>query len=115
MANTDRYIMGLIENLENLTGTLSSPLSINGRLSNATLRGERVELRMNDQLVLQWRYEDEDDTAWRDLIDLSVTDYETLLNLPTVNGEELRGELSGIFMLVSDEITEQELTNILND
>ena len=98
-----------------LKGIISGGATFTGRLSNPALRGERVELRMNDQLILQFRYEDEDDTAWRDLIDLSVTDYETLSNLPTVNGEELMGELSGIFMLVSDEITEQELTNILND
>ena len=114
MSEVDRYINGLVNHLENLTGTLSSPANITGVLSNATLRGAKVELRI-EGTIIQYKYEDEDDTAWRDLIDLSVTDYETLLNLPTVNGEELRGELSGIFMLVSDEITEQELTNILND
>lgn len=59
MSETDRYLHGLINNLENLsgtisltngyngsvqpseeiTGTLSSALNINGKLSNATLRG----------------------------------------------------------------------------
>ena len=59
MADVDRYLSGLVENLENLTGTLSapsnmsgsvnnpenlsgtfsSPQNIEGKLSNATLRG----------------------------------------------------------------------------
>ena len=59
MADVDRYLSGLVENLENLTGTLSSPSrmsgsvenpenlsgtfsppsTIDGKLSNATLRG----------------------------------------------------------------------------
>lgn len=59
MSETDRYLHGLVNNLENLsgtisltngyngsvqpseeiTGTLSSTLDINGKLSNATLRG----------------------------------------------------------------------------
>ena len=49
MANVERYLTGLVDNLENLKGVLSRPENLNGRLSNATLRGERVELRMNDQ------------------------------------------------------------------
>jgi hypothetical protein len=39
MANVERYLSGLVNNLENLTGTLSSPANIEGKLSNATLRG----------------------------------------------------------------------------
>ena len=40
-----------------LIGTLSSPGSLSGRLSNATLRGERIELRVNENNYLQYRYE----------------------------------------------------------
>jgi len=67
VANTDRYISGLVENLENLSGSLSSPQNIEGALSNATLRGIPVELQIAGTM-LQWKYLDED--IWRDLIDL---------------------------------------------
>lgn len=88
MSETDRYIHGLVKNLENLKGTLSSPANIEGRLSNATLRGIPVELQV-DGTMLQWKYADE--TEWRDLIDLNNIDYELLGNLPQIEGVELIG------------------------
>lgn len=112
MADVDRYLTGLVNNLENLRGTLSNPANIAGKLSNATLRGMAVELRIDDTM-LQWKYEDED--VWRDLIDLNTIDYEGLSNLPTLNGDLLIGELSELFMLPADEISAQELNAILNE
>lgn len=88
MSETDRYIHGLVKNLENLKGTLSSPANIDGRLSNATLRGIPVELQV-DGTMLQWKYLDED--MWRDLFDLNNIDYELLGNLPQIEGVELIG------------------------
>lgn len=108
MSETDRYLHGLVDNLENLNGTisitrgyngsvqpseeitgnLSSILNISGALSNATLRGMPVELRI-DGTILQWKYEDEEE--WNDLIDLSTIDYEQLTNLPSINGIQLIG------------------------
>ena len=125
MSKTDRYLHGLVNNLENLngtisltngyngsvqpsekiTGTLSSTLDINGKLSNATLRGIPVELRINNTM-LQWKYLDEDD--WRDLIDLQNIDYELLGNLPRIEGVELKGNKTfedfGLTALSSAEI-----------
>lgn len=112
MADVDRYLTGLVNNLENLRGTLSNPANIAGKLSNATLRGMAVELRI-DGTMLQWKYEDED--TWTDLIDLNTIDYEELGNLPTINGVKLTGELAEMFMLPGDEITTQELNAILNN
>ena len=112
MADVDRYLTGLVNNLENLRGTLSNPANIAGKLSNATLRGMAVELRI-DNTMLQWKYEDED--VWRDLIDINSIDYEALNNLPTLNGNLLIGELSELFMLPGDEISAQELNAILNE
>ena len=88
MSETDRYIHGLVKNLENLKGTLSSPANIEGRLSNATLRGIPVELQVAGTM-LQWKYLDED--VWRDLFDLNNIDYELLGNLPQIEGVELIG------------------------
>ena len=88
MSETDRYIHGLVKNLENLKGTLSSPANIEGFLSNATLRGIPVELQVAGTM-LQWKYLDED--VWQDLIDLNNVDYELLGNLPQIEGVELSG------------------------
>lgn len=88
MSETDRYIHGLVKNLENLKGTLSSPANIEGSLSNAILRGIPVELQVVGTM-LQWKYLDED--VWRDLFDLNNIDYELLGNLPQIEGVELIG------------------------
>lgn len=102
-----------------LRGTLANKLNLKGQLSNATLRGMATQIRLNEDFVLQYKYEDEDDTQWRDLIDFSAveyaSDYESLDNLPTLNGVGLTGELSEFIMLPADEVTEQELMNLLND
>lgn len=87
-ASTDRYLMGMVENLENLSGILSTPDNLQGFLSNATLRGIPVELQVAGTM-LQWKYLDED--VWRDLIDLQNIDYELLGNLPQIEGVELIG------------------------
>lgn len=98
-----------------LTGTLSSQGTLSGFLSNATLRGTPVEIRLSEDFILQWRYTDEDDSEWRDLFDLSEINYEALGNLPTLNGTELTGELKELFMLPADEISQEELNNLLNN
>lgn len=95
-----------------LSGTLSSPRPLTGLLSNATLRGIPVELSI-DGTMLRWKYLDED--TWTDLIDLNTIDYELLTNLPTLNGIELTGELKELFMLPTDEISQEELNDLLNN
>ena len=97
-----------------LYGNINPKLQLTGLLSNATLRGIPVELSI-DGTTLRWKYLDEDDSSWRDLIDLNTIDYELLTNLPTLNGNALVGELNDLFMLPSDEVTEQELMNLLNN
>lgn len=74
-----------------------------------------VEIRLSEDFILQWKYTEEDDSEWRDLFDLSEINYEALGNLPTLNGIELTGELSELFMLPADEISQGELNNLLND
>lgn len=104
--STDRYLMGMLENLENLSGTLSSPDNLQGLLSNATLRGIPVELRVNDAGMMQWKYLDEE--MWKDLIDFHKVDYELLLNLPQIEGVELIGNKTfedlGLMALTAEEI-----------
>lgn len=105
MSETDRYIHGLVKNLENLKGTLSSPANIEGFLSNATLRGIPIELQI-DGTMLQWKYLDED--TWIDLIDLNNIDYELLGNLPRIQGVKLIGNKTfedlGLSALTSAEV-----------
>ena len=102
----------MAETFLSLKGVLSTPHTLKGKLSNATLRGMPVVLDI-DGTMLRWRYEDQ--STWTDLIDLSTIDYETLTNLPTLNGIELTGELRELFMLPADEISQEELNNLLND
>ena len=83
--STDRYLMGMVENLENLSGNLSVSDNLQGFLSNATLRGTPVELQVADTM-LQWKYTDE--TEWLDLIDLQNI---LLNNLPQIEGVQLVG------------------------
>ena len=124
-SGTDRYLMGVVDNLENLSGTLSlsngyegqmqspeiisgvlsTPDNLEGLLSNATLRGIPVELRI-EGTTLQWKYLDDDE--WTSLIDISTISYETLQNLPQINGIELIGNKTfedlGLTALSSREI-----------
>ena len=95
----------------NLRGLLSEVPSLTGRLSNATLRGIPVELRI-DGTVLQWKYQDE--VNWRNLIELNNLDYEALINLPTIHGTEIKGEMATEFITPSDEITNSEMEDLFN-
>lgn len=109
--NANRYIIGQMEKLENLTGTLSSPSTLNGVLSNATLRGAKVELRINGTM-LQWKHEDED--VWRDLIDINEIDYNELMNLPTIDGIKFSGDMTNYIITPQDELSNTEVQRILN-
>lgn len=95
-----------------LYGNINPKLQLTGLLSNATLRGIPVELSI-EGTMLRWKYLDEG--TWTDLIDLNTIDYELLTNLPTLNGIELTGELKELFMLPADEISQEELNNLLNN
>ena len=77
--------------MPNLNGYLSPRGTATGYLSNVTLRGIPVELRISGT-VLQWKYQDEDN--WTDLIDLTTLDYESIRNLPMINGVQLTGNKS---------------------
>ena len=77
--------------MPNLNGYLSPRGTATGYLSNVTLRGIPVELRISGT-VLQWKYEDED--TWTDLIELNTLDYESMKNLPMINGVQLTGNKS---------------------
>lgn len=81
-------LIGSLRKDGTLTGILSSPSTITGYLSNVTLRGIPVELRV-DGTMIQWKYEDE--TEWRDLIDVQNIDYTLLGNLPQIEGVTLVG------------------------
>lgn len=109
MSEVDRYITGLVNNLENLKGTLSSPANISGKLSNATLRGAAVELRI-EGTVLQWKYEDKDE--WMDLIDLSTLDYSTLQNLPTIDGVEIKGEIAEMIISAIQDLLDEKVDKV---
>ena len=77
--------------MPNLNGYLSPRGTATGYLSNVTLRGIPVELRISGT-VLQWKYEDEE--TWTDLIELNTLDYESMRNLPMINGVQLTGNKS---------------------
>ena len=63
-----------------LKGSVSSVGNLKGIIANASLRGAAVMLRMTDT-ILQWKYEDETDDDWRDLMDLLlVKDYVKTFN-----------------------------------
>ena len=102
----------MAETFLSLKGVLSTPHTLKGKLSNATLRGIPVELSI-EGATLRWKYLDEN--VWTDLIDLNTIDYELLTNLPTLNGIELTGELKELFMLPTDEISQEELNDLLNN
>lgn len=109
MSEVDRYITGLVNNLENLKGTLSSPANISGKLSNAALRGVAVELRI-EGTILQWKYEDKDE--WQDLIDLSTLDYSTLQNLPTIDGVEIKGEIAEMIISAIQDLLDEKVDKV---
>ena len=88
-----------------LKGSVSSVGNLKGIIANASLRGAAVMLRMTDTM-LQWRYEDETDDDWRDLMDLLlVKDYDDLMNLPTVNSNNISGDITDYVMTPEDALT----------
>lgn len=71
-------LTGSLSGIPQFSGTLSSPGSSSGRLSNATLRGESVKLRAVGDTI-QYRYNDNEE--WTDLLDVgSNLDVEFLSN-----------------------------------
>ena len=62
-------VNGRLINTKNLTGRLSGGNNIKGKLSNAILRGESVQLRLYENM-LQFKYENEEE--WTDLVDLNL-------------------------------------------
>ncbi len=99
-----------------IIASLSDAKQIRGTLMETFLKGDpgaQIQLQIANDSILQWKYDNE--TEWHDLFDLSTIDYELLTNLPTLNGNALVGELNDLFMLPSDEVTEQELMNLLNN
>lgn len=98
---------------QGLRGLLNnSTPGLTAHLSNATLRGIPVELRVTET-TLQWKYEDED--TWQDLINLNDIDYEQLKNLPTVNGSQIIKEVSSKFITPKDALTNMEIENLLRN
>ena len=88
--------------------------TIHGSLSNAVLRGAAVQLRANGTM-LQFKYDDQDDESWQDLIDLQqAKDYEGLINKPTINGAEIIGEISTNLVSPDDALTNLEIEELLN-
>lgn len=84
-----------------LTGTLQSAFTIAGSLSNATLRGAEVQLRIEpNSSVLQWKYDNQEE--WQDLIDIYTLDYEALANIPTMNNVTIIGNLTPADLGLSD-------------
>ena len=95
-----------------LKGSVSSICNLKGIIANASLRGAAVMLQTTDTM-LQWKYEDETDDDWRDLMDLLlVKDYDDLLNLPTVNSNNISGDITDYVMTPEDALTNNEISNI---
>lgn len=106
-----KNLYGSISPPVSLTGSLSSPHSLGGFLTNATLRGTPVELRV-DGSMLQWKYEDQEE--WNDLINLQGADYNQLANKPTINGVFMMGEINPYVMIPQDELSNSDIAQILN-
>jgi hypothetical protein len=129
----------LSEPIRFLSGMLSNPDTLAGKLSNAalrgysaydiavlggytgteeewleTLKGERIELRNNNG-TLQWKYETE--TDWIDLIDLvAMNDYEMLINKPMIDSIVLSGnrDLSLSYVRNTNALTNMEIESLLS-
>lgn len=99
-----------------ITGHLPNPGTLTGVFTNTAMRNEqgyKVQFRSNNN-ILQYKYEDE--TEWKDLIDLTTTnDYEYLSNLPTINSSTIIGEVNTKFLTPPDVVTNMELANLLNN
>ena len=100
MSEVDRYLSGLVNNSEHLTGNLSTTV----------VRRQAVQFRVYNR-VLQWKYEQ--DTEWTDLIELNNMDYEELFNLPTLNGKVIKGEIGSDVISSDDFLTNMEIEDLL--
>ena len=128
----------LSRSLSILTGALSHPDTLAGRLSNEALRGysaydiaviegyegteeewleslkgEKLEFRNIDG-VIEYKYET--DSVWLTLIDLNtVNDYELLMNKPSIDGVVLSGDrdLSADYLRNENALTNMELEALL--
>ena len=96
------------------TNSLAGPYKVlSGRLSNAIYKGAAVQLRLVDS-ILQMKYDDEDDEAWTDLVDLRLINlYSELPDKPTINGKNIVGEVNGDFITPSDALTNIEIEELL--
>lgn len=121
-----KQLVGILLNPKNMKGTLSNEfvrgwsaydIAVKNGFEGTeqdfidSLKGETIDLRVVGTLL---QYKHENDEEWSDLVDLNGLDYELMSNLPTVNGTRLTGEISALFMLPADEISENELNAILN-
>lgn len=96
----------------NLKGLLLGSSGLTGALSNATLRGEKVELRSVDG-VIQYKYENSEE--WTDLINVmeNTGNYNDFFNLPTINGVVMKGNTT-IEELGEETLTNSELKDIID-
>ena len=100
-----------------ITGSIAGGNSINGSITETVLRGERgyrMEVRSYNNYI-QYKYEDEDENEWKNLFNLSISDYEQLANLPTVNGGKVIGEMNGNILTPPDVVTNMELEILLSN
>ena len=130
--------MSKIYNAGQITGTISAAKTVNGTIGMTLYHGlSAYEIALEhgfvgteeewleslkapgvsfqvDGTILQYKYEDQ--SNWIDLIDLldiNNIDYEALPNLPTIEGNEIKGEVEGYFMTPSDELSNLEIAEIL--
>ncbi len=76
-----------------------------------SLKAPGVAFRINGT-ILQYKYDNQD--TWIDLIDIStIENYELLGNLPTIEGNEFKGEMGDYVMTPGDELSNLEIAEIL--
>lgn len=102
------------------TGTIIASLSdakqIRGTLMETFLKGEKgdkgdtVELRVDGD-ILQYRYIG--DEEWINIVDLRVTDYANLKNVPIINGVEMRGDVTNLVMTPLEELSNTDIMNMM--
>lgn len=97
------------------TNSLAGPYKVlSGRLSNAIYKGSSVQLRLVNDTILQMKYDDEDDEAWTDLVDLRLVNlYAELPDKPTINGKSIVGEINEEFITPYDALTNLEIEELL--
>lgn len=100
-----------------ITGSIADGNTIKGSLTETFLRGERgykMQVRSYNNYI-QYKYEDEDESEWKNLFNLTFSDYEQLANLPTVNGGTIIGEMKANILTPPDVVTNMELETLLNN